>query len=542
MKNVLIIAFVFFGIHSVHAAKKTVESEITEVTVYPVGAMVNREASVYIPAGNQFIVFSGLTYSVDANTIQISGNGDFEIVSVKYELFYPFEKLKPKGIQSIEDSLKMYADKRYLLESEDAALNEEKQLILANKKLSSDKTSLSVSQLDAMVKYYRTQLGSISKEKLRNQNERVKVITEEKRLRSTLVGMNQYKYEQEGRIVVETSAKAGVKAQFEFSYYTHLAGWFPKYNIKAKTGDSNLDVDYHALVTQTTGVDWNKVDLVLATTRPNYNNEKPELHPWYLDYYNEYYKRGARSDAPVMYEMTAKESDMGMVAAMDSPVPTEQFVKGGKAVYSSGNQIMNALNTSYRIKNKYSVLSNNSRKQVFINSVEIPAEFNHYAVPSMDKEAFLTASISDWGQYDLIPGQATLFYNNTYVGKTYIFSNTTDDTLQISLGRDQGVILSHEKMKDLCTTKKIGGNTRKNYVYEISIRNTNKKDITVVVKDRIPVSKRNDIIVTVNGVDGADFDKETGILTWKIELPANGKKTVSFGYEVKYPKDKQVNL
>ena len=543
MKNLLVIVFVLLGIQSVHAEKKVVESKISQVTIYPVGAMIERSASLMIPKGNNLIILNQLTHAVDPNTIQVGGTGDFEILSVKFELFYPYAKSKPAGIKAIEDSIKLYNDQSYLLKAEDASLNQEKELILKNKQLSNGKTTLTVTQLDAMAKYFRAQLKNINTEKLRNQNERIEVNAELTRLRSALSGMNKYKYEQEGRIVVETSAKQSVRASFDISFYTHLAGWFPKYNIKSESEKTNIDVNYNALVNQTTGVDWKNIDLVLATTRPNYNNQKPEIHPWYLDYYNSYKVRGARSN---MYEMTVEESDdyeSGVVSNADSPVSTEQFVKlDKKASYSSGNQVLNALNTSYKINSKYTVLSNSNNKQVFIKQIQIPAGFNHYAVPSMEKEAFLTASIADWGQYDLIPGNATLFYNNTYVGKTYIYSNTTEDTLQISLGRDQGVVLTRDKIKDLCTSKKVGSNTRKNYMYEISVRNTNKKDVTVVVKDRVPVSKRNDILVTLNGIDGAEFNKDTGILTWRIQLPASGKKTVSFGYEVKYPKDKKVNL
>jgi uncharacterized protein (TIGR02231 family) len=187
-------------------------------------------------------------------------------------------------------------------------------------------------------------------------------------------------------------------------------------------------------------------------------------------------------------------------------------------------------------------MSNRTRKQVFIKNIKIPATFNHYAVPSMEKEAFLTASIEDWGSYDLIPGSATLFYNNTYVGRTDIFSNITDDTLQISLGRDRGVIVDQEKKRDLSTTKKVGGNIKKNFVYEISAKNTNKEEITIVIMDRVPVSRRNDIVVTLGELEGANYNKETGILRWTKTIPAGGKVTIQFDYEVKYPKDKVINL
>ncbi len=298
------------------------------------------------------------------------------------------------------------------------------------------------------------------------------------------------------------------------------------------------------MVTQSTGVDWNKIDLILSTSRPTYNNQKPEIHPWYLDFLSlgKARAKGARADA-YYYESASREEE----ASSDMPVGNTVYKNGSyqklsAASYTHGEELINALNTSYKIAQKYSVPSNRAKKQVFIKSIEIPAEFNHYSVPSKESESFLTASIADWGSYDLVPGNATLFYNNTYVGKSYINSNITEDTLQISLGRDQGVVLTQEKVKDLCTHKKIGSNIKKNFVYEIVAKNTNREAVTIVIYDRIPVSKKNEIIVTLGDLNGAEFDSETGIIKWKMSIPAGESITLRFAYEVKYPKDKRINL
>ncbi len=538
MKNILILAFSLFLANSVFAEKKLVDSKIKGITVYPVGAMVSREGVVKIPAGNNFIVLDNLTHAIDPNTIQVGGTGSFDILSVKFELFYPYAKAKPKGIKVIEDSLKIYRDQRFILEAEDRSLNDERNMIIANQKISGVNATITVAQLDAMAKYYRKRLGNISNEKLRNQNERITIMAHEKRLNATLAGMNQYKNEQVGRIVVETNSKLATTARFQFSYFTHLAGWFPTYNIKALSDNANINVDYHAYVTQSTGIDWKSVDLILSTSRPTYNNQKPEISPWYLDYQTAMKSRTAT--------LAYGSSDLEMMA--DAPVANSNtYYENGKytklsadktAGFVSGQALLNALNTSYKINSKYSVMSNNSKKQVFIKSIKIPAEFNHYTVPSMEKESFLTASITEWGQYDLIPGNATLFYNNTYIGKSYVFSNTAEDTLQISFGRDKGLVLTQEKVRDQCMTKKMGSNIKKNFVYEITAKNNKKEEITIVIYDRVPVSKRNDIVVTIGELAGAELDKETGILKWTKTIPAGEKVILRFDYEVKYPKEK----
>lgn len=546
MKKIGILVFAVIFSISVQAKKKIVESVINEVTVYPIGAMINRTASVSMSTGNQLIVLDNLTQAIDPNTIQVGGTGNFEILSVKFELFYPYAKTKPKGIELIEDSIQNLRDQRFLLEGENNALDLERNMILANQKIAGSNNSVSVQQIDAMAKFYRNRLADILKQKLRNQNERIAINNEEKRLNSTLAGMNQYKYEQVGRIIVETNAKSATTANFKFSYFTHLAGWKPKYNIKAQSESDKINVDYHAMVTQTTGVDWNNLDLVLSTSRPTYNNKKPEINPWYLDFIRQVQTRGARSSANGYYTEGAPVNNMEEMDATQKLGNTKYedgvYKSIPAASYTWGEELVNALNTSYRISSRYSVPSNASTKQVFIKSIDIPASFNHYSVPSKEKESFITAAISDWGSYDLVPGNATLFYNNTYVGKSYIYSNTTDDTLQISLGRDQGVILTQEKVKDLCNHKRIGSNIKKNFVYEIVAKNTHKEAITIHIYDRVPVSKKNEIEVSLGDLNGAELNEETGILKWKRTIQPGESITLRFDYEVKYPKDKPVNL
>ena len=600
MKNVTLLVFSFFLVSTAFAEKKIVNSKITEVTVYPVGAMINRQVQVRIPKGENFIVLDNLTTIIDPNTIQVGGNGDFEISSVKFEFFYPYESSKPEKITAIHDTLKVLDDELFLLLAEDESLENERVLILINKNLSSE-TGTRIADVKEMAEYFRTRFANISKEKLRIQNRSKEIYKEKRRLQSIMDGMNNYVLERVGRIILETRTEKLVMATIKFSYFTPSASWFPKYNIKANSGTEHLEVDYHALVKQSTGIDWDNVNLTLSTSRPNLNNQKPVLHPWYLDFYSNYavkeyrnrlidkgntavtttgseedYRnmvvrsasnvakntagvysndggtgglniRGARVDANYYYIDGMKIQ--GSSELPNSGISTSNWDVYGnynyppaKAKYSSGELVFNALNLSYKIDDKYSVMSNNTQKQVFIKNVEIPTKFGHYAVPSMETESFLTASITNWGEFGLIPGNATLFYNNTYVGRSFILSNTVDDTLRVSLGRDHGVLIKRELIQGLSTTKKAGNNLKKKFVYEITIKNTNRGAVEIVLFDQVPVTKRSGIIVNVGETAGAKYTKETGMLKWKKEIPAGGKITIQFDYEVKYPKGKTINL
>lgn len=79
--------------------------------------------------------------------------------------------------------------------------------------------------------------------------------------------------------------------------------------------------------------------------------------------------------------------------------------------------------------------------------------------------------------------------------------------------------------------------------YQISLQNFRPGPIRVLVYDHIPVSNNSDI--TVNQGDFSDrpaaLEKDTGKLTWEIDLPPKFKKVIEFGYSVEWPKGKEIS-
>src|SRR5579862_1566136 len=82
-------------------------SKVTNVTVYLQGASVTRTASATLPAGAGEVVFTGLTTNINDKTVQISGKGDFTILSVVYSLNYVQTRQKQDKQKLLEDSLQL---------------------------------------------------------------------------------------------------------------------------------------------------------------------------------------------------------------------------------------------------------------------------------------------------------------------------------------------------------------------------------------------------------------------------------------------------
>jgi uncharacterized protein (TIGR02231 family) len=199
------------------------------------------------------------------------------------------------------------------------------------------------------------------------------------------------------------------------------------------------------------------------------------------------------------------------------------------------------ISTSFDIDLPYSIPNDGKQHMVAIKKYELPATYRYYAAPKLDKDAFLQAQITNWEDLNLIPGQSNIFYEGTYVGEGYIDVRNTSDTLTFSLGRDKKIVIKREQDKKQRSSKTIGSNVKETFAYTISVRNTRKDNISLVLQDQQPVSNDKDILIEDKETGKADYDETTGMMKWTLDLKPNETSTVKFGYTIKYPKGKHID-
>ena len=516
--------------------KEISRSDIREVKVYLSGAYVERSARVSVDGGTSTVLFSGLSAAINPQSINVSGTGDVTILSVVHQLNYLNSEKKSTEIVQLEDSLDNLTRKREQLLNFRSVLQEEQTMVLANKSVKGDNTGLNTKEVEALADFYRKRLSDI-KDKMSDNGYREKKLNEQiAKVQQQLNVLNNKRSQPTSNILVTVSAKQRTSASFEFSYLVNNAGWSPVYDIRAKDSNSPVQLGYKAMVFQSTGEDWDKVKLKLSTVNPTISNVKPELQSWYLDFYVPvimYKNRVNEVSQGVMMEAVPSAKDKNQRDADDE----KQMNTAASYVQVNNNQ----LEAEFDIAFPYSIPSDNKQYMVEIQQTSLPATYNYYAVPKLDKDAFLTASVTGWEDLNLISGPASIYFENNYVGETYIETRNTNDTLQLSLGRDKRVIITREKQKDFSSSKVLGFTKTKTLTYEITIKNLKKESINIIVEEQIPISKNKDIEVKVNEDGGADTDPATGKLVWKLNVKPGEPVKKKLSFTVKYPKDKVLN-
>lgn len=511
-------------------------SSIKHVTLYVQGAEINRSSSVDLPKGESEVHFIGLTNSIDPNTIQIGGNGDFTIMGVSHYLDYLNAAPKSKLQLTYEDSV-VYLNEKIQKEQEyRSVLQSEKTLVMANQQMKGTNSTLTAEELESMANFFRTRLTELSEKLFQSNKQERAYVAERTRIQQQLNGIQVKRNTSTGVVVVTVKAEKTTNANFDLSFISRNAGWVPSYEVRGGEVDAAVNLTYNANVQQSTGIDWKDVKLTLSTGHPLVNNTKPTLNPWVLNFIQSYDKLSSY-DYSYMNSRAVEDVELNEVAGVSNADKRK-----AKEVSSFTTMVENQLTVDFEINELYTIPSSNQRKLVQVQKMELPAMYEHTAIPKLDKEAFLLARITGWDEFNLMPGSANLYFQGTYIGQSYIDPLTTFDTLNISMGRDRQIVLSRERITEMCETSTFGGSKKETMAIKLKVRNTKNSSVQLHLKDQIPISRNNDITIKLISKSKAAYDEEKGFLDWDLTLEPGETQELIIKYEVKFPKDKKINL
>lgn len=245
--------------------------------------------------------------------------------------------------------------------------------------------------------------------------------------------------------------------------------------------------------------------------------------------------------------------------ALDEVVVVGYGSTGGSTYDGAGNEDRsfkrkkdeNAINTTtvyqptttlYEIEEALTILNDGKLYTADIEQYELKALYEYFAAPKIDASAYLTARITDWQELNLLTGEANLFFEGTFLGKSLLDVLNAGDTLSLSLGKDNAVVVKRILMKEFSQKKFLGNNKTDTRQYELLVRNNKLLPITITIEDQFPISTSKEIEVENKQAPDAKVDEATQKISWQyIVEPKKEVKTI-MKYSVKYPKEKRLQL
>lgn len=608
-----------------------VNSEISKVNLYFSGAQISREAKTDLNAGENTLVFKGISPEIDKSSIKVSTDLNINIASISHQMSLQSDSTVIQATKKVNDANKKINEQFEVLKVDLTLLKREEDLLLQNQTVGGTYSGMKPEDLKITADYFRERMKLILTQRFGLSQKLDSLQGEIRKNNTTLNTLSQKKENQLAEIILVLKTKTPVKNQkLTISYFVKNAGWSPSYDIKATKITEPISLLYKAKVFQYSGEDWKGINLTLSNTSPKTNSNIPSLKKWYWGEKNSYStyfdekeievndktqvwglvkdsqslplpgasitivgtslgtatdengffrlnippdlqgKSNLLSFSFVGFEsqtLNAKDSPFDITLTEDTNALNEVMVTrystkykkmttGATAVLQGRVAGVNvrqsritkkliseeeaATSLNFTLDTKFTLPSDGKEVTTELKELEIPTDFEYKTVPKIDPVAFLTARVFDWEQYNLIDGEANLYFEGTYLGKTDLdLSNR--DTLSISLGRDQAVKVQRKPVKQYSKNQLIGGNSVDTYGYEISIRNTKSVPIKILVLDQFPLSKFKEVEVYDKSAAGANENEETGELVWLNEVKPATEKTLPFSYTIKYPKNGTVS-
>ena len=252
-----------------------VESKITSVTVYADRAQITRSATTYLTKGEHKILFEELPQSIEQNSIQANGKGNAILrdVTFKTEQFAQITDETKKALNDelidLQDTKNTYTDKKTQAQDEKRVVKDILTKLTTTTE-ESENMELDPEKWIKMVEFYRTKQKTLDAE-IRDTDKLVRNVNAEiDRVKREIreAGQQSYKHKNMVEVLVDVQKEGNLK--LDLSYIVYGPSWMPIYDLRVDSENKTMNLTYKSNIFQTTGEDWNNVDLKLSDSKTEY--------------------------------------------------------------------------------------------------------------------------------------------------------------------------------------------------------------------------------------------------------------------------------
>jgi TonB-dependent SusC/RagA subfamily outer membrane receptor len=567
---------------------------LKSVMVYRAGAELTHTVGATLPAGTVELAVDRLSTDIDKNSVQIRVPSAVTLLGFTYVSDYLAEKPKTARQQQLDDSLNRLEESQDKVQLALVNNGDLLDVLKKNRELKGTQTGMNVADLQKLMDYYRTASAELTDKAYELKKRLARMGGDIARIKAQIEEEATQNTRESGRLLLRLQVATAGTYDFTLSYLTQKAAWSPAYEIQVGDArDSSVKVVCKANIEQTTGLDWKQVKMALSTSVPGNWSKAPDLNPWFLALRQKLAAEGSMAEDMVTYNAKmapgpGRSEDADKIKAKvfisglssesreeplyivdgqtwsadafkglnPSSLASMNVVRGAEATSLYGSRAAGGvvivtlkkdlseytsvdqqrLNTIYTIDLPYDLPSTGKDQTANLQVVTVKALFTYYAVPKVSNDVYLLADIPDWGKLNLLPGEANIVLNGTYLGLTSIDPSSTQDTLHLTVGKDKRITLERRKVTDFSSEKFLASSHLQKYVFEITARNNKNEAVRLSLLDQIPLSSNKDIEITLNDAGNAQVNADKGQLKWVLPLQSGESAKVRFGYTVKSPK------
>jgi uncharacterized protein (TIGR02231 family) len=548
------------------------EAPIKEVTVYADRALVTRQGSVELEAGEHELRINTLPQFL-RDSLRAAGRGPQGARILNVDITTAFLSRPPEAkVQALQDELERLVQNQQLLEARRSALNDRRQWLRALGEQSRD-FAKGLAQGQMKPQDCADFFSFAANQALQDAEAAQSLEVQLKHVQQEIDAKKRELAQMQGdllpdrlaAVVTVMVAEAG-EFELELSYLVMEASWHPQYDVRVQMtdeqGEGEVELTYVGVVQQSTGEGWESVGLSLSTARPSLAAVLPELKPWYLNVYTP--PTPTPTYAPTAPAMRAAKpriaSTSGIAGDQQSVAMPAMVVTDGPrfdgeqeveveeraptpADVATATVEQTGTALIFRVGRSVDIPSDNSPHKTTIARDSLPCSFDYVSAPVIDEQVHLRATIMNNTERVLLSGDASIFLSGEYVGTTKVKTTAPAETFKIFLGIDDGITVKRELIER--SVEKGGalqGNLRRiTYAYRITVHNYAAAPRQVVIRDHLPVSQHERIKIKVQNMQPKPAERtKLELITWQFTLAADGEQEIEYRFVVEHPQDVKV--
>lgn len=523
----------FFSLLSSTASAQTPEQrvnlDVTSVTLHPGSAWITRTGTLSFPAGRSLLVIEGLSVSADLSQFEfLAADNNIEMLGLQMQ---PRSTTTPEEDELIAQSQEI----QYRISTlNDEIETAESELDLLQS-LASTESGLSPAvdgeTLSNLVEVMSTRSNS-ARQRIRDARIELQELRQQENQISAELSKPLHRGVTYADLRIELVSETQTSSPVTLSYHNDNAFWRWMYDARLDTTAKQLNFTRKAEVSQSTGEDWDDVNLTLSTARFSHRSAAPHLSPQFVNL-----EQVRRRVSPEIEEV----------------VVTGSMVRSASGQVSESPPAVEIRNTNfqlqYQLAGQQSVPSTSGEPftVIPIDNRELPVNLVSRAVPVHDLNAYLEARFELNGEEPFFNGVLYTYRDGAFIGRGSFAETLPGETTRISFGQDQRIQV--RRFDEQQNSRDTGIFSRNNLQEErIRYEVTNRHSDTIMVEllDQVPVAQHADINVSIpRGATDATEDNAgglAGVLLWRMEIDPQETTTVRHYYDLSHPEGEAIHF
>ncbi|MEG3927872.1 mucoidy inhibitor MuiA family protein [Microcoleus sp. D3_18a_C4] len=520
---------------------KTLDTRISEVTVYTDRALVTRRGTVALTGNERELAIASLPATLEPESVRATGAGTVAVrlLGVRCHRVFSSEPLGDRTAE-LTQQIKELQTQRRGINDKITARKIQLQFVegLSEKSVGFFSSSIAKQQvglnetgelLNFLGTNYLKYVSAIAQheKQQREIDKQIKALQQQ-------VGQVQTPHSQQSfNIIVAIEPSGSGNFELEVSYVVTRARWTPLYDLRVNTINNQINLNYLAEVNQNTGEDWTGVALTLSTAKPGMGTLPPKLEPWYIDKTEpeQFFGRGVSEDDFLDLEEVLSEGFTGGGSRSITRAPIAAQIATAQVSREGGT-------VSFQVGGSTKIPSDGTPHKVTIFGENYPFKPEYIAVPRLVSFAYLQAVVvNPLTGATLLPGKANIFRDNTFVGTVQLENVSPGQEYKVNLGIDERLKIERELVERQVDKKLIGQQRRMSYAYRLNVTNLHQVQVHLTLKEQLPVSRNEQIKVRSTLTNPKIVAGEMGLLEWIMSLPPQAKQELYYQFVVEHPPD-----